>query len=73
MAAPSRDPAQQLEPLAFNLYIVRRNVEQIAAKQEEMAQDIATLQAVDEDIRQKMSFTPPPAAPVPHTGPQLSR
>jgi hypothetical protein len=63
VAAQSPDPAQQLGPLAFNLDIVRRNVEQIAAKQEEMAQDIATLQAVEEDIRQKMSFTPPSAAP----------
>jgi hypothetical protein len=63
VAAPSPDLAQQLGPLAFNLDIVRRSVEQIAAKQEGMAQDIATLHAVEEDIRQKVSFTPPPAAP----------
>ena len=78
----SPDPAQQLAPLAFNLDIVRRSVEQIAAKQEEMAQSIATLQAVEEDIRQKASLTPAPApqaAPVlqhrspPPAGPQLSR
>jgi hypothetical protein len=54
---------QQLAPLAFNLDIVRRSVEQLAARQEQMAQNIATLQAVDEDIRQKMSSTPPPPAP----------
>ena len=78
----SPDPAQQLAPLAFNLSIVRRSVEQIAAKQEEIAQSIATLQAVEEDIRQKASLTPAPApqaAPVlqhrspPPAGPQLSR
>ena len=70
VAATSPGPAQQLAPLAFNLDIVRRSVEQIAAKQEEMAQSIATLQAVEEDIRQKtssVSRSPPPA------GPQLSR
>src|SRR5262245_48913633 len=43
VSATSPGPAQQLEPLAFNLDFVRRSVEQIAAKQEEMAQDIATL------------------------------
>jgi hypothetical protein len=63
VAATSPGPAQQLAPLVFNLYIVRRSLEQIAAKQEEMAQDIATLQAVEEDIRKKMSFTPPSAVP----------
>ena|SRR6516165_9726247 len=62
VAATSPDPVQQLGPLAFNLDFVRRSVEQIAAKQEQMAQNIAALQAVEEDIRQKMSFTPPSAA-----------
>ena len=52
-------------PLASNLDVVRRSVEQLAAKQEQMAQNIAALKAVEEDIRQKMSSTPPaPAAPV---------
>jgi hypothetical protein len=55
---------------------VRRSVEQLAAKQEQMAQNIATLQAVADDIRQRMS-TPPSspsqqqAAPIPqHKPPQ---
>jgi hypothetical protein len=52
--------AQQLESLASNLDVVRQSVELLAAKQEQMAQNIATLQAVGEDIRQKMSYTPPP-------------
>ncbi|WOH46928.1 hypothetical protein [Bradyrhizobium sp. sBnM-33] len=43
--------AQQLESLASNLDSVRRSVEQLAAKQEQMVQNIATLQAVEEDIR----------------------
>ena len=58
VAATSTDPMQQLAPLASNLDVVRRSVEQLAAKQEQMAQNIAALQAVEEDIRQKMSSTP---------------
>src|SRR6185436_8899845 len=63
VAATSTDPMQQLAPLTFNLDIVRRSVEQLAAKQEQMAQNIAALQAVEEDIRQKLSSTPPAPAP----------
>jgi hypothetical protein len=63
VSAMSPGPGPQLGPLVFNLDLLRRGVEQIAAKQEEMAQDIATLQAVEEDIRKKMSFTPPSAVP----------
>jgi hypothetical protein len=73
VAANSPEQMQQLEPLASNLDIVRRSVEQLAAKQEQMAQNIASLQAVEEDIRQKMSFPPPSpsqqAAPIPQQKP----
>lgn len=62
VAATSTDPMQQLAPLAFNLDVVRRSLEQVTAKQEQMAQNIAALQAVEEDIRQKMSSTPPAPA-----------
>ena len=62
VAATSTDPMQQLAPLASNLDVVRRSVEQLAAKQEQMAQNIAALRAVEEDIRQKMSSTPPAPA-----------
>jgi hypothetical protein len=76
MAATAPDPVQQLEPLASNLDVVRRSVEQLATKQEQMAQNIATLQAVEEDIRQKLSSPPSSpsqqqAAPIPlHKPPQ---
>jgi hypothetical protein len=63
VAATSPGPVQQLEPLASNLDVVRRSVEQLAYKQEQIAQNIAALQAVEEDIRLKMSFAPP--SPVP--------
>jgi hypothetical protein len=65
VAATSTDPMPRLAPLASNLDVVRRGVEQLAAKQEQLAQNIAALKAVEEDIRQKMSSTPPAPAPVP--------
>ncbi len=77
VAATSLDPVQQLGPLASNLDFVRRSVEQLAAKQDQMAQNIATLQAVEEDIRQKMSYTPPSpsqqAASIPQPKPPQPR
>ena len=77
LAATSLDPVQQLGPLASNLDVVRRSVEQLAAKQDQMAQNIATLQAVEEDIRQKMSYTPPSpsqqAASIPQPKPAQPR
>jgi hypothetical protein len=77
VAATAPDPVQQLEPLASNLDVVRRSVEQLAAKQEQMAQNIATLQAVEEDIRQKVSSPPPSpslqAVPIPQYKPQQPR
>src|SRR6266849_1698848 len=76
-AATSAYPVQQLEPLASNLDVVRRSVEQLAAKQDQMAQNIATLRAVEEDIRQKMSSTPPSpsqqAASIPQPKPPQPR
>jgi hypothetical protein len=78
-AATAPDPVRQLEPLAFNLDVVRRSVEQVAAKQEQMADSLATLQAVADDIRQKMSIPPPSspspqqAVPIPQHKPPQSR
>ena len=75
-AVISPDPVQQLQPLASNLDVVRRSVDQLAAKQEQIVQNIAALQAVEEDIRQKMSSPPPSASqqavsiPPPHKPPQ---
>src|SRR5947208_3008849 len=63
VAATSTDPMPQLAPLASNLDVVRRGVEQLAAKQEQLSQNIAALKAVEEDIRQKMSSAPPAPAP----------
>jgi type VI protein secretion system component VasF len=68
VAATSPELVQQLMPLTFSLEVMRRSVDQLAANEEQMAQNIAALQAVDEDVRQKVSSPPPSptqqAAPV---------
>jgi hypothetical protein len=63
-AVTAGELAQQLEPITRELTVARRSLEQLAAKQEQMAQNIATLQAAEQDIRQKMS-SPPPSRPAP--------
>ena len=65
VAVTSIDPARQLAPLASTLDVVRRSVEQLAAKQEQMAQNIAALRAAEGDARQKISSAPPAPAPAP--------
>jgi hypothetical protein len=60
----SPDLVQQLAPLASNLDVVRRNLELLAARQEQMSQNMAALQAAEQDIKEKLSFPPqPPPAP----------
>jgi hypothetical protein len=63
VAAASPDPMQQLAPLASDLDVLRRSLEHLAAKQDQMVQSIAALQAIDEDIREKMLSTPPAQQP----------
>jgi hypothetical protein len=69
-ATISPGPVQQLEALAFNLDVVRRSVEQLAAKQQQIVQNFAALQGIQEDIREKVSSTPPSPAPQPVSIPQ---
>jgi hypothetical protein len=56
-AATAVDPMQLLTPLASNLDLLRRSVDLLAAKQDQMAQRMAALQAAEEDVRQKLSLT----------------
>jgi len=65
----SPELGQQLKPIALDLPLIRRSVEQLAAdlkdlaaKQEQIAHDTATLQAVERDLRQNISSVPPPGA-----------
>ena len=71
-AAATTSEFTQLEPIAQDLAAMRRSLEQLAAKQEQMAQNIATLQAVvEQDIGQKMSSPlPSQAVPLPPRKPQ---
>ena len=55
-AKTSTSQTQQIEPLASKLDTMRLSVDQLYAKQDQMAQRIAVLQAIEEDIRQKMSY-----------------
>jgi hypothetical protein len=71
-ATPSPDE-QQLKAMTLGLAAVRQSVDQLVAHQQEMAGDIAKLQADRQDILDKISSPPPrPAAaparkPVPPT------
>jgi hypothetical protein len=63
LAATSPEIVQQLLPLTFGINVMRRSVDQLVAKQEQLAQNIAVLQAaVEEDVKQKVSSTPPAPA-----------
>ena len=62
-AATSAAPMDQLAPIASSLELVRRSLDQMAAKQDQMAQSIAALQAAEEDIRQKMLSAAPAQQP----------
>jgi hypothetical protein len=63
VAAPTPQIGPLASPLASDLDALRRSVELLAAKQDQMvqnmAQNVAMLQAVEQDIRQKLSYTPP--------------
>ena len=64
--------AQQIKLIALDVAIVRRNVsqlatsqDQLAAKQDQMTQNIASLQEVEQDVRQKALSLPVPKPVVP--------
>jgi hypothetical protein len=57
-AAATTPEFTQLEPMARDLAAMRRSLEQLAGKQEQMAQNIAALQAAEQDIRKKISSRP---------------
>ena len=70
---PSGELVQQLKFMAVDLALVRRSqeqltikMEQLAAKQDQMAQNIVTLQSVEQEVIQKLSSPPQPrVAPAP--------
>jgi hypothetical protein len=69
----STDLQQQLKPMAIDLALLRRGMEQLggnqdqlARKQDQMAQAIATVQAAEQEINQKILALAPPAPKVTH-------
>jgi hypothetical protein len=72
-AVTSPELVQQLDAMTHDVADMRNRVEQFAAKQEQTGQNIETLQAVEQDIKQKMSSlapqTQPKLSPVPETRP----
>jgi hypothetical protein len=79
--AVSAEMAQQIKLIAVDLAIVRRNVgqlaanqDQFAAKQEQISQNLATLQQVEQDVRQQVLSPPAPkvAHPPAHNPQQTS-
>jgi hypothetical protein len=63
-SAIAPETVQQLMPLTFGLEVMRRSVDQIASKQEQISQNIVALQAVEENVRQMVSSMPPPPSQV---------
>jgi hypothetical protein len=69
-AVSSQELVQQLQPVVNDLAIVRHSLEQLAGKQDQIAQSIATLQAAEQDIQQKISTPPAPRPAPPRKPPQ---
>ena len=76
-ASPSAELQAQLKPVALDLAIMRRSVEQLASnqdqlarKQDQMAQAFATLQAGVRDINQNILALAPPAPKAVHVSPK---
>jgi hypothetical protein len=66
-AGSAQEVQRQLETIAGDLAAVRRLAEQLAARQNQMAQDLATLQAAERDVSQKLSAaSQPPVHAAPH-------
>jgi hypothetical protein len=63
LAAAAISPELVRLEVARDLAVMRNSIEQLAAKQEQMAQNIATLQAAEKDIIQTRS-SPPLSGPV---------
>ena len=71
---PARLLQQQIEAMTGDLAAVRTGLDQLAAKQDQMAQNIAALQAVEQDIKQKLSSAPATQVPIPrHKPPHVAR
>ena len=60
--APSSNLEPKLEAMSLGLAAVRQSVEQLAAAQQQMTDEIAKLQVTEQEILDKVSGPPRPAA-----------
>ena len=72
-AAPAPQVGPFNSPPTFDLDALRRSLDQIAARQDQMAQAMAGLQGVEEDIRQKLSLMPASSPPPPQAATPQAR
>jgi hypothetical protein len=75
--APSNQSAQlpaelirQLETVGNDIAALQRNVERLAVRQEQMAQEIASLESAQQSLVQKLSPPPSQATPAPVLAPK---
>jgi uncharacterized protein YoxC len=54
---------QQLQTVVNDLAVLRRNVEQLSERQEQMSRDISTVQAIEQNVSEKISSLTQAAAP----------
>ena len=59
-AVTTTDLQEQLKPLAIDLALVRRSIEQLTSNLDQLAQNMATLQASEQGISPKVSAPPLP-------------
>lgn len=65
--SPTAASLEQVQQMAADLAALHQTVEYLSAGQDRMARDIATMQAANEAILQKVTAPPPPAAvPIAH-------
>ena len=66
VVAPSPD-VEEFKTMSLGIAILRQNLDQLIASQEQMAREITKLQAAEQDVLQKISEPLPrsPAAPTP--------
>jgi hypothetical protein len=64
---------QQVLSLVNDLAVMRRDVEQVSGKQEQLSREIATVQATEQNVSEKISSLTPPAPTLTLPAPTLAR
>jgi hypothetical protein len=64
---------QQLQALVNELAVMRRDVEQLSSKHEQLSRDIAAVQTTEQNVSEKVSSLTQPAASLTQSAPALPR